>query len=95
MRHLILLTLVCLLALSSNSQNIFDDNSKTKKAYEIKGEIRGLNDSIVILGYYQADKQYAKDTAIVKKKNLFSQVKIVLKKECTLCFFLTIVFLTL
>jgi len=68
MRHLILLTLVCLLALSSNSQNIFDDNSKTKKAYEIKGEIRGLNDSIVILGYYQADKQYAKDTAIVKKE---------------------------
>ena len=60
-------TLLSVFILSNSySQQINLFQSKEKKAYEIKGEIIGLQDTSVILAYYFGGKQYAADTAFSK-----------------------------
>ena len=50
------------------SQNIFTKYGNVKnsiKGYQINGEVKGLQDSTVMLAYYFGGKQYATDTANV------------------------------
>ena len=63
-KRLLLFTLIYI-TLTSYSQNIFTNNKKQNKGYEITGEIIGLQDSSVMLAYYFGGKQYATDTAEV------------------------------
>ncbi len=65
MKYIITLITLNLILLNSNAQSIFEKKTNDNFAYEINGEIAGLKDSSVILGYYFEDNQYAKDTAIV------------------------------
>ena len=65
MKYIITLITLNLILFTSNAQSIFEKKTNNNFAYEISGEIIGLKDSSVILGYYFEDNQYAKDTAIV------------------------------
>ena len=73
MKYIITFITLNLILLNSNAQSIFDKKTNDNFAYEINGEIAGLKDSSVILGYYFEDNQYAKDTAIVNNGKFSSQ----------------------
>ena len=66
MKYIITLITINLILFTSNAQSIFEKKTNDNLAYQISGEIIGLKDSSVILGYYFEDNQYAKDTAVVK-----------------------------
>ena len=63
MKNILILLLTFIFYTSCFSQNKFINN--IENGYEIKGEIKGLKDSSVILAYYFGGKQFATDTAEV------------------------------
>lgn len=70
MKKITTLLLLSCLTLLAFSQNIFNKKGSTftdkeKEDYKIKGEVIGLQDSSVILGYYYNGNYYATDTAHV------------------------------
>lgn len=50
---------------------IFVSNNLLAQAYSIKGNIAGLKDTSIFLGYHYADKQYLKDTTEIDNKGNF------------------------
>ncbi len=65
MKYIISIITFNLIFFTTNAQSMFEKKTNNDFAYQISGEIIGLKDSSVILGYYYEDNQYAKDTAIV------------------------------
>ena len=62
----IIFALIVFFTYNSSAQYTSFKSQKSKKGYEITGEIVGLDDTSVILAYYFGGKQYAKDTAYSK-----------------------------
>ena len=68
MKNIFLLASILLLSMTINAQTLFEllnNTNKIKSGYKISGEVRGLQDTSVILAYYFGGKQFATDTAEV------------------------------
>jgi len=62
-----------LVSIISKSQNVSELLKQSKEGHKISGEIKGIQDTTVILAYYFGGKQYAADTTdIINGKLTFS-----------------------
>jgi len=63
MKRFILISILSLYSLfTAEAQTLADLLNKSKSSYTINGEVKGLQDTSVILAYYFGGKQYATDT---------------------------------
>ena len=60
MKNIFLLASILLLSMTINAQTLFEllnNTNKIKSGYKISGEVKGLQDTSVILAYYFGGKQ--------------------------------------